>query len=797
MAPKTASSIAFVCTAWSLLYLIYGNTPRGKSWFGHVTSKVLSDSKAVPIITLAAPLLISTSACILLHRRSSTNSHNKSQPLQPIMRHWKLSFRHGSNTRVNIVSFLIVFVPCLCFFVSGIYRQLRDQRLSFDYMTEICGKSFGILSAVSLSFFLVPVARHSPLLKLMDWSEVEAVTIHIWAGRLGIFGAVGHGLIYMGRSIMQEESVMSMILPPLGCWRIFATQTFDPTHMDSMAELSCYCHFRNLTGFLAAAALCIIGITSISFVRRKCYRLFYSLHVLLGPFSVLMAVFHWKRMMLYLCPSIIYYLASSVPVFMQQWMCYRKNGVRILSVAELSSGVNGDGAGSCVSVDINASERCMETLRPGQYVKLCVPEISLISHPFTVNACEGGGIRIIFRAAGPFTRALAKRLCHPSAATAPTGTMPKVLVDGFYGTQHRCRQVLSHDVVLIVAAGIGITPYLSLITDLVTMTSPESPYRPQTQVFLHWVCRDESLVEYVSRKYFDPLVQDQWLGQLDGMPCCVSIKIHKTTGSSRSQISISPTRTCTGNYSTIFYGEKETEHKSLGLDSQGVPMIDSRFCAGTNDSVMKNINHFLTFSFIACLSLLSTYLQYRSLTSKTAIAPRTYGLLATLVISLSISFASNALVDDDQSNDTILSSLGQLYDCAKLWLNKIILRKCHPSELEFERGYKEIQSELSLPNPNSSDATGGRHACEHDECFGSHRDNTSEITAPTSLSRSQGRPSLHTLLSCLEDARNPGIFMCGPMVMMSEIREAAVARGNANFCRNGSSPAFYPETFEV
>ena len=117
-----------------------------------------------------------------------------------------------------------------------------------------------------------------------------------------------------------------------------------------------------------------------------------------------------------------------------------------------------------MSLTLAASDEATLSFEPGQYVKLLAPEISSISHPFTMNRVPGKlhELRIIFRATGSFTHQLSRRLTSGSK-------LPIVRIDGFYGNVNRVEQMLKHDSCVLVAGGIGITPYLSMLQQVASI----------------------------------------------------------------------------------------------------------------------------------------------------------------------------------------------------------------------------------------------------------------------------------------------------------------------------------------
>ena len=68
-----------------------------------------------------------------------------------------------------------------------------------------------------------------------------------------------------------------------------------------------------------------------------------------------------------------------------------------------------------------------------------------------------------------------------------------------------------HDLLFIVAGGVGIAPYLSLLDMLLTDDSSGDGadgihhQEPTPSIRLHWICREPQLVEYVRKSHFSKL----------------------------------------------------------------------------------------------------------------------------------------------------------------------------------------------------------------------------------------------------------------------------------------------------
>ena len=120
------------------------------------------------------------------------------------------------------------------------------------------------------------------------------------------------------------------------------------------------------------------------------------------------------------------------------------------------------------------------TSRAGQDIFICCPEVSYFQwHPFTLtSAPEEDYISVHIRVVGDFTTALAKALgcdfdSKEKGGSKSTGTgtkppinkvLPRVMVDGPFGSASE--DYLNYETVLLVGAGIGVTPFASILKSI-------------------------------------------------------------------------------------------------------------------------------------------------------------------------------------------------------------------------------------------------------------------------------------------------------------------------------------------
>ncbi|ETN44209.1 uncharacterized protein HMPREF1541_10760 [Cyphellophora europaea CBS 101466] len=176
-------------------------------------------------------------------------------------------------------------------------------------------------------------------------------------------------------------------------------------------------------------------------------------------------------------------------------------------------------------------------VRAGQYIFLCCPEVSLWQyHPFTLtSAPEEDYISVHVRMVGNFTKALGKALgcSDPKEKTdrskvvsmAPvngkkqlnvTKLLPRVYIDGPFGSASE--DVFKFETALLCGAGIGVTPFASILKSIwYRMSNPSTKHSTRLRkVYFFWVCRD-----FGSLEWFKSL-----LGAIESQDKTHAIEIH-------------------------------------------------------------------------------------------------------------------------------------------------------------------------------------------------------------------------------------------------------------------------------
>uniref|UniRef100_A0A3B3ZUA4 FAD-binding FR-type domain-containing protein n=1 Tax=Periophthalmus magnuspinnatus TaxID=409849 RepID=A0A3B3ZUA4_9GOBI len=165
-------------------------------------------------------------------------------------------------------------------------------------------------------------------------------------------------------------------------------------------------------------------------------------------------------MFLYLCERILRFIRYTQPV------TYRKIVMRPSKVLELQLVKNG------FKMDV------------GQYVFINCPSISQLEwHPFTMtSAPEEDFFSVHIRSAGDWTNKLIE-------------IMEQLLgVDGPFGTASE--DVFDYEVAMLVGAGIGVTPFASILKSIWYKFKQSDPKLRTRKIYFYWLCRETYAFEW-------------------------------------------------------------------------------------------------------------------------------------------------------------------------------------------------------------------------------------------------------------------------------------------------------------
>lgn len=202
-------------------------------------------------------------------------------------------------------------------------------------------------------------------------------------------------------------------------------------HLTGQTNWECYGVMRNFTGLIAMISFIGILLTSLEYVRRKHYRVFYCCHVVLAPLGMLTVIMHWSKTLLFILPSIVLYSISLSFSIWDSVLSRMSN-----PDGTTFSGKRVPGSADLHEMTINADfSTAQKRPLPGQWVRIrdidsssWLPEYC----PFSIASVDysASTFSVVYRAVGPFTKKLAQS--------------SRVQIEGFHGPSGVPCHVFSH-----------------------------------------------------------------------------------------------------------------------------------------------------------------------------------------------------------------------------------------------------------------------------------------------------------------------------------------------------------------
>ena len=783
--------------------------------------------------------------------------------LSDIFGYLKRKLSNDNNSNLYILSIAIVILPCFYYFVT----KLQGHISSFSNgLTEMSTKNhtklandFGKLASVAFTFLLLPVSKSSSLLSTLKLSEVHIIRMHIITGLIVLGGSIIHGLYYTIIWIKFDKYKYNDVFPTRadGCF------TFD-------YNTDCYDKYINTLGIISGLALVILAISSLYYIRRHYYKAFYTIHVIVSISILFGLCMHYNKMIYYMLPSLVYYIGSNLPIWIEGVYKYvRLNGVQVKKVVCIPD------SGGCVELSFaypttNSDGSIMEDTI-GKYASLSIPEISYKNHPFTIfsfasppkntspattaSSEESTTIKILFRPSGNFTTSLSKRLKSLTLAESTSYEIqnhqkcpPKMLINGIRSATNG-HEMLSNVLdefnhTLIIAGGVGIVSYISLLGTILHYQLRQDQQEDQEEMFdndmsndisnnnggiikkkknrivdIHWMSRDEGLIRHVLANYFEPFSSTSSENRSNDLS--INLVIHHTSPRSSSSSHFNSTSANSNGHSNGGSSEPPTiwqpnqQHHSMSNNSNQSYASPTSTYQSPQPNILQNLLPTITFASILIGSIYITNYCYDNIQSKHIFETRTISVIGIILLSLGISLVSNVIsligksvygrlfvytkIDEEGSDDYVVDN----------------------DDIEENGMNQGRESEIELSNGDERFAIDDDDDDETQQLSASSTPTTTCDNSILRISHCQGRPNLAAIVQDVmkgdgeqvEDleadqfdsrdgssSNDVGIYMCGPTVMTDSVWKA-VKEENPTVCNaisNGTKQvAVYQEVFEL
>ncbi|XP_064169953.1 dual oxidase 2 isoform X2 [Anguilla rostrata] len=398
--------------------------------------------------------------------------------------------RFVENYRRHIVCFAII-----CGITAGV---ALERCLHYGLLASASGlpetSAVGIIvargSAAAISFLfpymlltvcrnLITLGRETFLNRYIPFDA--AIDLHRWMAMAAIILTVVHTLghavnIYIFS--ICNLSILACLFP-----KVFFN---DGSELPQKWSWWFFQTVPGMTGILLLFVLAVLYVFASRYFRRisfrgfwithKLYVLVYTLTVVHGSFALLQQ----PRFYIYLIPPAILFLLDKLISLNR-----KKVEIPVVKAELLPSGVT--------YLEFKRPQGFV--YRSGQWVRIaCLVLGTDEYHPFTLtSAPHEKNLSLHIRAVGPWTTQL--REVYAPDMLKQLGENPKLYLDGPFGEGHQ--EWKSFEVSVLVGGGIGVTPFASILKDLVFKSSVK--FRVQCKkVYFIWVTRTQRQFEWVS-----------------------------------------------------------------------------------------------------------------------------------------------------------------------------------------------------------------------------------------------------------------------------------------------------------
>nr|KYP77110.1 hypothetical protein KK1_021381 [Cajanus cajan] len=421
------------------------NTYR-KRWLPRFRAKTNNSTyfgaKGANLLMYTFPvLLVATLGCVYLHIAKKVNDSNKESCnakkqhkviiwKRPVLIKGPLGIVSGTE-----LAFFLMFIALLIWsYTTSIYNNFatitpklaaKDGEKVWEEKLESAALRLGVVGNICLAFLFFPVARGSCLLPLLGLTSENSIKYHIWLGHMAMILFTSHGICYIIYWAVTDQ--ISRVLE----W--------------NKNDIS------NVAGEISLLFGLFLWIATIPRIRRKFFELFFYTHhfyILFIVFFIFHVGISYAFIML---PGFYLFLVDRYLRFLQS-----RQQVRLVSARVLP----------CEVVELNFSKGHGLTYNSTSVMFINVPSISKLQwHPFTITSnsnLERDKLSVVIKSEGSWTRKL-----YQLISTSSTIDHLVVSVEGPYGPA--LTNYLRHESLVMVSGGSGITPFISIIRELVYM----------------------------------------------------------------------------------------------------------------------------------------------------------------------------------------------------------------------------------------------------------------------------------------------------------------------------------------
>ncbi|CAI9103762.1 OLC1v1002306C1 [Oldenlandia corymbosa var. corymbosa] len=445
--------IVVVTVGYMFLWIMLPTNVYRLKWLPKIQAKANTTyfgTQGTNILIFTFPVLfVAALGCVYLHlrKKSTVNGghYHHSNGENNGLAAWKRPMIIKGLGVISLIelAFLVMFVALIAWYFSLSLRikfhnitpmsAAKTGEKVWQAKLDATGLRFGIAGNICLAFLFFPVARGSSVLQLFGLTSEASIKYHMWMGHITMAVLTAHGVCYVIYWSVTHQISQMLKWPKMG--------------------------ESNVAGEIALLAGLAMWATTFSGIRRKFFELFFYTHYLYIVFMLFFLLHAGLGHFSYGLASFYLFLVDRYLRFLQS-----RQNVRLVSARILPG----------QTLELNFSKAAGLTYTPTSIMFLNVPSISKLQwHPFTItSSCnlEPEKLSVIIKGEVSWTNKLHQLLSSPSSSVDHLA----VSVEGPYGPSST--DFLRHDLLVMVSGGSGITPFISIIRELI-YTSETQNYK--------------------------------------------------------------------------------------------------------------------------------------------------------------------------------------------------------------------------------------------------------------------------------------------------------------------------------
>uniref|UniRef100_A0A453CKT2 FAD-binding FR-type domain-containing protein n=2 Tax=Aegilops tauschii subsp. strangulata TaxID=200361 RepID=A0A453CKT2_AEGTS len=429
---------AVVFVGWLMMWAMLPTRTYSSTWAPKLAALTGFGKQGIRMTVYAFPVLfVYVVACVYLHlqqqkggdpdtqRRTSTRIAAAWR--RPVLVRGPLGIVTGIELAI-LLMFMALLVWFYYAYITVEFSKLRVKPGEKLWQAELekAAKRLGSVGSLCCALLFLPVARGSSLLPLVGLTSEAGIKYHVWLGNTAMAIFTAHGLCY-----------------------VFFWASTDQIHLMTKWART---RASNVAGELALLCGLAMWATALPRIRRRMFELFFYAHHLYIPFIVFSALHMGVMVFCYVLPGVFLFAVDRCLRFLQS-----RARVRLVSSRFLPSG----------AVELNFAKSPCLRHNPTSTLFVNVPCVSRLQwHPFSVtssSSLEPDTLSVVIKNRGGWTQ----KLYETVSSLPPSGGHLGVSVEGPYSPAAGVTPFLGHDSLVMISGGIGITPFISIIRELV------------------------------------------------------------------------------------------------------------------------------------------------------------------------------------------------------------------------------------------------------------------------------------------------------------------------------------------